>query len=289
MKASKARTLALLSLTALLAVLTALVIWRPGLEDGRQDSVTGLDPASIQRLAVDGPKASPVTLERENEQWLLVEPARLPADSTQLLDLLAVAGAVSRARYDLTELDLEATGLEQPDVTLRVDQLVLEFGARAPVSGDRYVRVGDQVHLLADVHYHTLTQPLSAYVAPALFAADSSLQAVRLPDLALQRNAEDRWEFQGAPALIVDAQEIGEAWETAVAAAVQPYSQTTEARGRVELLLAEGPATLEFDVLEIPGKADFILGRRDLGLQYHFAPETGRRLLGKAAAPAREP
>ena len=285
MKASNSRKALLATLSIALLGLTALVFWQPGLEKPEEMTASGLASSSIERLAVGGPKASPVILQRQEGAWLITSPARLPPDPTQLADLLAAARAPSRASYPLSELDLESTGLFQPLATLEANDVILEFGSRAPISGDRYVRSGTQVHLVSDAHYHTLTQPLPRFVGTRLLPEPNRLQTISLPGFKLRRVAGPKWEIEGDAPHTADAAAIASLWQTAEAAALQGATSGTLLLGQVKLSEEGSAQPILFDILGIAGKPDFILRRADLGLQYHFPPEWGRQSLGEAPIP----
>jgi hypothetical protein len=128
-----------------------------------------------------------------------------------------------------------------------------------------------------------LTRPIDEHVGTSLLPEQARLRIIRLPAFTLRRVAKDQWEFQGETASAMEATDIARLWESAAAAALQSYAPATNPLGHIELLLDGPDAPILFDILEIPGKPDFILGRADAGLQYHFAPDLGRQLLGEDA------
>ncbi|MEJ2694895.1 MAG: hypothetical protein P8166_18235 [Candidatus Thiodiazotropha sp.] len=70
--------------------------------------------------------------------------------------LLAICHTASLERFP-TPADTSPFGLAPAPIQLRLDGLTLDIGGTEPVNGWRYVRIGDQIHLIADGFYHHLT------------------------------------------------------------------------------------------------------------------------------------
>lgn len=269
-------------------VLVAVVVtlgWLAWRGDGPADGpppglpVTGLDPQSVQRMAVQRPDRPEVSLARDDGGWRLLAPLAAPADEFRVRALLGLAAARSAEGFRAAGNDLTQYGLEPPRARVRFDDVEVAVGDAEPVSGLRYVLSDDQVHLIEDAWFGQVFGDSEAWVDPHPLPRDARPVAIRLPDAAWVMEA-GRWRREPAdPAVSADAgTALADAWQRARALAVRALDPALPWDGTVEIVAGAGDAPLRFAVARIP-EAVF-LGRRDLAVQYRFLPRQGDTLLG---------
>lgn len=152
---------------ALLAAGLALFVWldqRPPAQ--APAAITGLDPKRIQRVRILRPDAE-ILLQRATDGWRMEKPQEAPADGAQVEALLAIAAAYSLERIPAPADRLAEFGLAPPSVTLDLDQLRIEVGGTQPVSHQRYLRIGDTIHLINDRFPLLLQAPAERYLRGA--------------------------------------------------------------------------------------------------------------------------
>ena len=138
-----------LLLLGAVAVLAALVFLQPGIETPPPvPTLTDRAPDSVARLRIERSGQTAVLLEKREGRWLMVEPLSLPANGFRIQTLLEVLGAATERSYRVQDLELARFGLEPPQASLVLDDLRLDFGDTESLSGRRYLRVGDRVHLV---------------------------------------------------------------------------------------------------------------------------------------------
>lgn len=160
---------------ALLAVigLALLALRREPELPAAPERLTGLDTAGVQSLRLERAGQPVVRLVREAGGWRLLEPLEAPADTARVERLLRLLQEPSLARLDPQAVDLATLGLAPPVARVEVGienqpgPVGIEFGGTQPVTGERYVRVGDTVHLTLDRHYHLLLAEPAAWAASA--------------------------------------------------------------------------------------------------------------------------
>jgi hypothetical protein len=152
---------------ALLAVVAALAI-AARLEHQQDLSalrLTALDASDIQTIELQRAGEPAIRLEREREHWRMQAPFRAPADDALVARLLPVTEAEVQRTLPADAVDLVELGLDPPPIRLRLDALELRFGATDPVAEQRYVQIGDLVHLIEDRHLPQLLAPAGDWVS----------------------------------------------------------------------------------------------------------------------------
>ncbi|MBN2886107.1 MAG: hypothetical protein JXM75_05295 [Chromatiaceae bacterium] len=180
-----ARWLLNLALAALLLVLAGVIL-------GELQA-----PRALPRLAESGPLPPRlIEIERPGEplirlqanargQWSLLEPLRTDADAEQIEALLELLHSPVSRSLPIQGLDLPALGLAPPRVWLRVDTLELALGAHSPIGEQRYVAIGDMVHLVDDRFSHRLLAPARELVSRDLLPRDFKPAYATLDDVPL--------------------------------------------------------------------------------------------------------
>lgn len=193
-------TNALLFIAVLLAGIGAWWLYSTG-DDGPRP-LAAVDPGAIRRLELryaqdaDTP-TSPLELERREDGWHLVAPIERPARDGRVVSALAVVSARSDSCYATGEHDPADFGLDEPRLTLRInDSTRVEFGDRA-ADGRRYVASGDHFCLLPDRSYPLLAQGVDGLAVPSILRAGAAPVRIETPGAAAQRpNPASEWKLE---------------------------------------------------------------------------------------------
>lgn len=272
------RALVNLALLALVGVLVVLAVYQPGIEpaDQKRPAITGLTPAKVSQIRVERGDKPTMVFARENGAWQMLEPLRVPANSVRLGSLLRLAEAESTASYPAGSLDLAAIGLDKPALGVRLGDQEILFGGTQPLNQQRYVRIGDTVHLIADTLFYELNGPYTDFISLALLPPGADPIEIRLPAFTFSKD-QGRWavvpEQQGISADAVQA--LVDAWRRAQALSVT-LLEDTQTDSEITVRLAGQDTPLRFGVLE--SDPEFVLARPDLGLQYHLSAASYREL-----------
>lgn len=141
-----------------LAGLLGILIWQS--RPPAFPPLTGLDPAAVSQIEIRDRSGRQVRLSRRDNGW---QSGGNPADQTRVARFLGICRTPSLERFAAPE-DLTPFGLEPAPIRLQLDELTLDIGATDPVNGWRYVRIGQQIHLIADGFYHHLTASPEAWL-----------------------------------------------------------------------------------------------------------------------------
>ena len=261
-----------------LVIVLALIAW---LEPGGKKPVTrpqllSLAAEQVERIRLAAAGDRHIDLMRADNGWTITYPIRIAANDFRVDTLLELTQAESFAHYPAAAQALAPFGLDPPRAEIQLNDITVAFGDEEPIDHRRYVRVGEQVHLIADRYFYSSQLLLPALVDTALLPAAAVPVRIHLPDRELARVDGD-WHI--APAdngVSMDAiNGLVDAWRHARAVRVSEYHGDTT-QGAIDVSLADG-TRLSFELLA--RSPELVLGRRDLGLRYHFTAEQGGHLL----------
>ena len=123
-------------------------------------SLTPLEPGGIEQIEITDLAGRHIRLDKQPGGWMS---GQATADGRRVEQLLGLSRTPSLHRFQVPA-DLAPFGLDPAAIRLRFDTLTMEFGATDPVNGWRYVRIGNEIHLIADGFYHHLTAPPQAWL-----------------------------------------------------------------------------------------------------------------------------
>jgi hypothetical protein len=219
-----------------------------------------------------------VQLEKRNKDWFVTAPYQMPANNFRVQSVLQVARAESHAQFSSNAHDLKKFHLDQPKALLRLNDTSISFGDTEPLTLRRYVLVGSTVHLIKDDVFHQLTQNATSFISLALLPEASIITRLSLPDMTLQKDQKNAaWILEPNPNDGVSMDQINklvDAWTTAQALAVEPYKGGTTEQN-FEISLASGNV---FKFTLLPDETDFVMVRKDVGIEYHLPLSAKKRL-----------
>jgi hypothetical protein len=276
-----------LSLAVLALVVAALGAWiyyKPAAPTRASHALSTLKAQDVHRIRIErtaqaAAPASVVVLERTEDRWRVTEPFAARAEAPQVDRLLAMLDAQSVARYPAK--DLARYGLEQPAVTITLNDETFALGAVNSNTREQYVLARDSVYAIPLVQRTTVPRDAGALVSRALFAPGEEPVRFDLPGFSAALE-DGSWTFTPAgdePGPDERNGWVG-AWRqaTAVQAARHDGRQAAE---NLSVRLKDG-RTIAFGVLQ--RAPELVLLRADEGIQYHFFADTAKRLLSPPGA-----
>lgn len=163
------RTIINMVLLAAVVVLAALAYFEPGRQKpAAQPPLSPVPADQIARLRIEQPQQPALVLAREDGEWRILEPYAAAADANTLQALLDLLAEPVAAHYPLREQDPAAFGLDQPGMTLHINDgaATLSFGDRESLHNRYYVKAGETIHLLDALTYYRLSQHINTLLQP---------------------------------------------------------------------------------------------------------------------------
>ncbi|MBI5451081.1 MAG: DUF4340 domain-containing protein [Gammaproteobacteria bacterium] len=261
-----------LLLLVLVAVLAALVYFRPGStqqQPGQAAPLLAQPPATPSTVTLQQPGKPEVVLQRRGGYWWVVRPVDSRANPFRVDAILRLLQAQAHSRFPAVAGDLARYQLAPPLAWLRVDDVTVQFGGTETLNNYRYVQVGGEVALIDDAFYQVFTD-VPALLALELLPPDQKPLAVTLPGLKLVRQASGGWQASGRTLSADQINDVITAWRQAQGVQVTAYGsdELRKPAGRVAVQL-EGGQILQFVMIEDGG--ELVLVRPDLGVGYHLS------------------
>lgn len=257
--------------------LGALVYFQPGLDKEQQATLTTLAAEKIQHIEISAQGAQTITLIKENNAWRITAPIQISANEFRIESILGLLGAQSHTQYKKTQVDLAKLKLDKPRYLIRFNDLSVALGDTEPLEGRRYVLIGDVVHLITDAYSHHLTEAISGFISLKLLPQNSRIVALTLPTLALTQT-DGRWKLSPEQNVSADKTNVlVDAWRTASATRVEPWTETDVHQGKIIISLKDQPNAINYLILAT--SPELILARPDIGMAYHFDKAQAKALL----------
>lgn len=130
-----------------------------------------LVPTRIERIVVERTGQETLAFERRVGRWWMTAPTTGLANPVLLDPILHLAEAHCPLRYTADELDLKASRLDSPRLRLRLNDREIRFGTTAPTDGQRYLQIGNTIHLCPDGLYPLLTSAAGSFLGKPLNTA----------------------------------------------------------------------------------------------------------------------
>ncbi len=273
------RTLINLALLLVVAGLALVIAFAPDEEPPLAlEPLSHENPRAVSRIRLKQGAGTTVELRRVDGRWRLVEPMNIAANDFRVQTLVQMLEAPVHARMDAAPEQLARFGLAPPRARILLDDKEVLFGDTEPIHGRRYLLYDGKVALVDDAFFSHVSSNAANYVNLALLGRDPTLQSFDLPGFRVYRVAGN-WRVDSDDGNVNEdsALMLVDAWRQARATAVRPYEQSLDWNDVIRIELADG--NLRFDLART--KYEVILGRPELGIQYHLTKGAGARLLGE--------
>lgn len=158
------RTLINLFLLTLIVVL-GLYIQKNPVEKTRVISLTTLMPDEINTIVIQRQDLTEIIFEKNNKVWKITSPFEAEADPDKVKSLLYFLNLRSRHQQAISDKkQLLRFNLDQPEVSLFLNDQQFDFGASNDFNHYRYVLHNNAVHSVKDITYHLLNQDAEAFI-----------------------------------------------------------------------------------------------------------------------------
>ena len=242
-----------------------------------------LNKTDITSLAIHSHDKAVVKVNKQAEQWFMIEPVHIRASEQRVNTLLDLIKQPASTHLVVDKNNLAKFGLDSPRYGLEFNGYSMVIGDSDPIHQRRYVMAQDQVYLIEDYFSHLLLEGEGALIDHELLPAGSAIEKLQMPNLTLHKT-ESKWEILDANHLesdhysqdslqtLVDEWRYGHALSVSVLNA--PY-QLGEAPF-IKVFLQNQTEPVTFYVERDP--VHTLLIRPDLKVRYHVTRDTEQRL-----------
>jgi len=275
-------------LLVIVAVLGLAVWLTPPQTRDTTAPLTSMQASQVTQITLSNRNGSNLRMIRRGDGWWMLSPYQTAANQGRIQLLLNILATPSHESFAVPDSGLEPFGLAPPAAQLTLDDLTIEMGGTHPYNHDRYLRIGDRIHLIKDIFPHHLMAAAEDYVSPRLLPEGAVIRAIETQDWRIQRERRGDWTLTpGAPGLSQDELVARvQSWQHAQALKViEAPAGSPDGTVAVDLQGMEQP--IRFELLRMEHGA--VLIRRDLGLAWRLAPTSNLLAPPAPAATKGEP
>lgn len=151
-------------LILLLAIVSGLVFSLPWLTKPKPVPLTNTAASTVHEIRILQRGQLKLGLLRDADGWMVTHPQVGRARTQRVRQLLAILHTPSHRSWPASGDLLSQSGLDSPGRTLQFDQLRIDLGEPSTPPGQRYVRVGDRIHLIDELWFSMSSLPASHYL-----------------------------------------------------------------------------------------------------------------------------
>jgi len=239
------------------------------------DRLSLLDASDISSISIQHNSKSTTIEKQADGHWQITRPVNIAANDFRINSLLELLSAPVHSSYSSNEITLGNIGLEQPETTIKFDELSIAFGTVNPATELRYLRLGDTIHTIEDVYYPLLSSHFGTLVSLNLLPQNSRTEKLILLNQTISRDDAGLWQSN----IGLSADRINETiehWQQDQAFGVHSYLER-EQLGEVFIYLQGREQPTSFVITDTDPW--LILARPELDLEYHLDIEAYDKLV----------
>ncbi|GJM05597.1 MAG: hypothetical protein DHS20C09_15930 [marine bacterium B5-7] len=214
---------------------------------------------------------------KQDEVWQMNLPQQFLANSARINAMLHILDAESHGQLNPAEVDLARFDLIDPIITLKLNDHVFQFGNTDAIDQRRYVLFDGTIYLTNDSLYTQLTTNAAFFADTKILPLDFEISAIQFPENKMELHG-GQWQLQNLMDISPDQlKQIVFAWNNAAAISVNKYSEPDS----VSSIIASSANGKTIEFIVVSTEPHLILGRKDLGIQYHLGSDESKKLLLK--------
>jgi len=273
------RLLVNLLLLICVSILGVFIFYSPDNIDNDIIRLGGPTEKETNNITIQRNGLSDIFLEKKNDIWLMTNPYQVPANTVIINALLRLTKAISHSRFSIENRNLPDYELQPAKASISLNGTEYLFGNIEHINKRRYILKNKTIHLTTDLFYHRLHTNAESLISPSLIPENSQITVLTLPDLKLNKTASDEWLVSGKQSSVNvsnDAiQTLLDHWKNKQAIQVLPAKINGDEKS-IQLIFSDNS---KIDFLLSTSNKDFILIRKDLGLQYRLPYSAKKDLL----------
>lgn len=259
--------------------LGAFIFYSPEPSTSEVIRLGGPTDKEIKNLTIQRKGLADIYLEKHNNVWWMTNPYKVRANTVPIIALLDLRKAISHSRFSIDNKNLNDYGLQPAKASVALNGVEYLFGNIEHINKRRYILKNKTVHLTTDLFYHRVRTNTETFISPKLIPDNSQITSLTLPDLTLNKSAHGEWLISGANSsedTSNDAVQILlDHWQNKQAIQVLPAKITGDEQA-IQLVFSDNS---KIDFLVKTSGNNFILIRKDLGLQYRLPSNAVKDLL----------
>lgn len=271
-----------ITLGALFACVAALglFVWlKPPKEQNVTVAVTTLKSAAARTLRIQRKGGSLAALEKRGNDWFLLEPVKAPADSFQVLRLLAILDAKSASQYPAA--DAAKFELDAPQTEIIINDQRFAFGAINNVTREQYLLAQDQIFIVDPRFAAAVPANANALIRRSVFSPADGPERFEFGAFTV---ATDGKKWSTTPPAGDISQDDYNRWVAQWREGSALRSEIADGRNTEREIFATLKDGTKIALGIVRSDAELIVRRADIGLQFVFTGDIGKQMMAAPRA-----
>jgi len=214
---------------------------------------------------------------KQDETWHMNSPLRFRANNSRINALLRILKVESHGQFNPAEIDLERLDLDDPIIVMKLNDHEFSFGNTDAIDQRRYVLFDNTIHMVNDFLYHQLKTDATFFADTKLLPEKLEIKSIQFPGYKIDW-IDDYWHINSLLDISPDQlKRLVFDWQKATAISVSIYA-APESESLIKLTTSSNESII-FVIVAI--EPHLILGRKDIGIQYHMGSDESEKLLLK--------
>ncbi len=237
--------------------------------------LTNIDSNDIVKIEVIRKNLDDFIFNKQGDDWYMSSPLQLLANNARINAMLRLLSARSYAHLNPAEVELARFELTDPVIAIKFNDYIFQLGNTDAIDQRRYVLFNNMINLVDDSLYQQLTTNAAFFADPKILPVNFDISAIDFPENRLEL-VDDQWQMHSLMDIHPDQlKRIIFNWNNASAISVAKYA-APEIAASIIVSSARGD-NITFEIVST--EPYLILGRKDLGIQYHLGSDEGENLL----------
>jgi len=264
-------------LLVFIVLLSAIVLMPEDKSEQDLPRLTAIEQNDIVNIDVLRKNLDDFVFNKQGETWHMRSPLKFLANNARINAMLHILKSESHGQLNPDEVDLARFDLVDPIITLKLNDHVFQFGNTDAIDQRRYVLFDGKIHLVNDSLYAQLTTNAAFFADPKILPLDIDINAIQFPENKIEL-IDELWQTQSLIDINPDQlKRIVFNWNNTVAISVSKY-----AAPETELpIIVSSSSGITIRFIIISTEPHLILGRKDIGIQYHLGSDEADKLLLK--------
>lgn len=264
-----------LGLLGLIVILTIFVLSDGQDTEKELQRLSTIDKNTIKQIQVFRKDLDNFQFDKKDSDWFLTSPQQYSANKARINAMLRMLEVESHAQLNPADVNLKQLGLDNSIVTMKLNDHVFQFGNTDAIDQRRYVLFQNKIHLTNDSLYQQLMTNAAFFADPDLIPDDFKISSIEYPDNILEY-VNEQWQLRTLMDIKPEQlKRIPFNWENAQAISAEPFKQP-EAAAIIKINSSENK---QIQYVIVKKEPHLVLGRKDLGIQFHMGSDETNKLL----------
>ncbi len=211
--------------------LSLILYYEPGLQLPDKKYLTPLNSEKIQFIYIQRKGLESIELNKTAAGWFMTQPLQIAANPLRIGTITALAEKRSFSQFPAQDKSLKKYHLDDPLITVRLDNTDIAIGGEDPVNQRRYALIDNTIHLINGKIYYQLRANLDTFISLSLLPPEADIKTITFPDWTLNLK-QAKWQLSpDMPDVSSDSiSALLQSWKTAQALRIKtsPISSMDE-------------------------------------------------------------